>query len=205
MRKQSSIAPQTRNNWLIDLSLFLGALMASITGVYFLFLPVGGYQGGRNPMYGIVILFERHSWEDLHIWFGILMIAAAIVHIIVHWKWIIRMLRQIFYEVVLHEMRLNNRSRMNVLINAALGSGFILAAISGIYLLFVPGGRNAFPDPNFILSRPVWDLVHTWSGIWMIVAAVVHFSIHWKWVTKVTRKLWSSVLPEDGREQVVKM
>jgi hypothetical protein len=49
MRKILSLAPKTRNNWLIDACLFIGALVASITGMYFLFLPVGGYQGGRNP------------------------------------------------------------------------------------------------------------------------------------------------------------
>ena len=204
MRKINSIAPQTRNNWLIDVGLFVGALIASITGIYFLFLPVGGYQGGRNPMYGITILFERHTWEDLHTWFGILMIAAAVVHIIVHWQWIMGMGRRILHEITHHETRFNNRSRFNLLINFAVGLGFTIAAISGIYLLFVPGGRNAIPDPRIIFTRTTWDLIHTWSGIGMIAAAAVHFAIHWKWVTKVTRKLFKSILPASRPGQSTK-
>jgi hypothetical protein len=195
MSKSNSIASQTRNNWFIDAGLFVGALIASLTGIYFLFLPVGGYQGGRNPMYGIVILFERHTWEDLHLWFGILMIAAAVVHILIHWKWIVSMVKRIFYEITHRESRFNNRSRINLLINAAVGISFLLAAISGIYLLFVPGGRNAIPDPQIIFTRTTWDLIHTWSGILMINAAVIHFAIHWKWVTKVTQKLFKSLQP----------
>jgi len=195
MSKSNSIASQTRNNWFIDAGLFVGALIASLTGIYFLFLPVGGYQGGRNPMYGIVILFERHTWEDLHLWFGILMIAAAVVHILIHWKWIVSMVKRIFYEITHRESRFNNRSRINLLINAAVGISFLLAAISGIYLLFVPGGRNAIPDPQIIFTRTTWDLIHTWSGILMINAAVIHFAIHWKWVTKVTQKIFNSLQP----------
>ena len=204
MNRQASVAPQTRNNWLIDLSLLIGAIIASITGIYFLFLPVGGYQGGRNPMYGITILFDRHTWDDLHTWFGILMIVSAVVHIVLHWKWFLSMFKRIAHEIARREQRFNNRSRYNLLINAAVGLGFVLAAISGIYLLFVPGGSNAIPDPMILFSRTTWDLIHTWSGIVMIVAAVVHFAIHWKWVTKVTSKIIKSLQPASRQSQSAK-
>ncbi len=195
MAKQASVAPQTRNNWLIDIALFFGAFIASLSGIYFLFLPVGGYQGGRNAMYGITILFQRETWDDLHTWFGILMIVAAVVHIILHWKWFLSMFKRIAHEIIHRENRFNSRSRYNLLVNLAVGLGFVLAALSGIYLLFVPGGRNAIPDPQIIFTRTTWDLIHTWSGIVMIAAAVVHFAIHWKWVTKVTLKIFKSLQP----------
>jgi len=35
---------------------------------HFLFLPVDGHQGGRNPFFGVLILFDRHSWDDIHAW-----------------------------------------------------------------------------------------------------------------------------------------
>ena len=204
MRKPNAIAPQTRNNWLIDAVLFIGALTASITGIYFLFLPVGGYQGGRNPMYGVTILFERHTWDDLHTWFGILMILAAMVHIIIHWDWFVRMGKRIWHEITQRKSRFNNRSRFNLLINMAVGLGFTIAAISGIYLLFVPGGQNAVPDPQIIFTRTTWDLIHTWSGIVMIAAAALHFAIHWLWVTKVTRKVFKGLVPPSSTNQSTK-
>jgi len=202
MQKQASVATQTRNNWLIDLNLFTGALIASVTGIYFLFLPVGGYQGGRNPMYGVTILFERHTWEDLHTWFGILMIVAAMVHITLHLRWFLSMFKRLAYEIIHRETRFNNRSRFNFLINVIVALGFILAAVSGVYLLFVPGGRNAVSDPYILFSRTTWDLIHTWSGILMIAAAVGHFAIHWKWVTKVTRKMIPSKRPAARQVQL---
>lgn len=204
MAKRTSIAPQTRNNWLIDAALFLGAILASITGIYFLFLPVGGYQGGRNPLYGVTILFVRETWEDLHIWFGILMIAAAAIHIIIHWKWIVNMSRRVFHEIIYRQRKLNGPSRRNLAINAFIGLSFILVAITGIYLLFFPGGRHGVPDPNLLFTRTTWDLIHTWSAIVMIAAAVIHFAIHWKWVTKVTTKMFKSMRPASPQPQSTK-
>lgn len=194
MKKTRAVSRQTRNNWLIDAVLFLGAVVSSITGIYFLFLPVGGYQGGRNPLYGMIIFFQRETWDDLHTWFGILMITAAVIHIVVHWKWIVNMTRRTFHELTRKERRLNARSRFNVGLNMVIGVSFLLAAISGIILLFTPGGRYAVIEPLLFFNRTIIDLIHTWAGILMIEAAVLHFAIHWGWVVKVTRKIIRSVI-----------
>ena len=191
-KTSGSISGQTRNNWLIDAAVFIGAITASLSGIYFLFLPQGGYQGGRNPMYGVTFLFARSTWDDLHTWGGILMIVAAVVHIAIHWKWVVSMTRRVASELT-GKVSLNNRSRFNVVINAIIGISFLVAAITGIYLLFVTGGKRGLPDPMFLFSRTTWDLIHTWAGILMIITAVVHFAIHWKWVVKVTAKVFKSI------------
>ncbi len=38
----------------------------------------------------------------------------------------------------------------------------------------------------FLFSRSTWDLIHTWTGILMIIAAVLHLAQRWKWVVRVT-------------------
>jgi hypothetical protein len=192
MAKTKSLSKQTRNNWLIDSVLLIGAVVSMLTGIYFLFLPVGGYQGGRNPMYGVIILFERETWDDLHTWFGIAMIVAAVIHIVIHWKWIVNMTRRAIQEITRRERRFNSRSRFNVGINMLIGLSFLITAISGIYLLFVTSGRNGITDPMIIFNRTTWDMIHTWAGVVMINAAVIHFTIHWGWVVKVTGKMFRS-------------
>ena len=62
MEKKGLLSAKTKKNWLIDAALALGGVIAALSGIYFLFLPSGGYKGGRNPMYGVTILFERHTW-----------------------------------------------------------------------------------------------------------------------------------------------
>jgi hypothetical protein len=36
---------QTRLNWLIDAAVFISGMVAALSGLYFLFVPSGGYQG----------------------------------------------------------------------------------------------------------------------------------------------------------------
>ena len=192
MSARRTVSPTTRNNWMIDAVMFTSAILVSLSSIYFLALPVGGYQGGRNPYYGIQIIFERHTWEDLHNWGGIAMILIAAVHITLHWSWIVNMTRRVIGDLIGGGKRLNNRSRFNAAINAVIGVSFLIAAISGVYLLFFPGGAHGVPDPRILFARSIWDLIHTWSGIAMILAALVHFAIHWKWVTKVTGKVFGA-------------
>jgi len=191
---KGTVSKQTRNNWLIDTAVFIGGLVAAISGIYFLFLPSGGYQGGRNPFYGITILFSRHTWDDLHTWFGVLMIAAVVVHFAIHWNWVKGTAKRMTRSLSGKGARMNRHGIFNVVVDATVALGFALAAVSGVYFLFVPGSGGAV-DPLFIFSRTTWDLIHTWSGVAMIIAAVIHFAIHWTWVTKVTAKVFRSLLP----------
>jgi cytochrome b subunit of formate dehydrogenase len=193
---KGTVSKQTRNNWLLDAAVFIGALVAAITGIYFLFLPSGGYQGGRNPMYGVTILFSRSTWDDLHTWFGALMIAAAVIHFTIHWNWVKGMAKRMAKSAAGKGVRMNRHGVLNVVVDAAVAIGFLLAAVSGIYFLFAGSGRAA--DPGFIFGRTTWDLIHTWSGVGMIIAAVIHFAIHWRWVTKVTAKVLPSFRPQPA-------
>jgi hypothetical protein len=194
-------ATQTRKKWLLDATVFLSGLVAVLSGIYFLFLPSGGYQGGRNPMYGATILFSRHTWEDLHTWGGVLMIVAAVLHLAVHWRWVKVMSKHTVKALLSKETRLSKGPRFNVAINAVVAISFLLTTVSGIYFLFAPsggfqGGGNTGWDPMFLFSRTTWDLIHTWAGMVFIGAAVVHFWIHWRWIKTMTRRFLLSLLPQ---------
>jgi len=192
-----------RNKWLLFAVVFLSGLVAALSGIYFLFAPSGGYQGGRNPMYGVTILFSRHTWEDLHAWGGVLMIVVAVVHFIIHWRWVKVMSKRTVKALFSREAKLAKGPRLNVAINLVIAVSFLLTAVSGIYLLFAPsggfqGGRNASWDPMFLFSRTTWDLIHTWAGVVFIGAAVVHFWIHWRWIKNTTTRLFLALLPQPG-------
>jgi len=192
--KQQLVSKQTQKNWWIDATLFSGAVISALSGIYFLFLPTGGFQGGRNPFYDIRILFTRQTWENVHTWGGVVMIAAVIIHLAVHWSWVTSMARRTWHELTGKGSSLNSKGRWNLVLNSVVATSFLLVAISGIYFLFVPGGRWA-ADPMFIFSKTTWDLIHTWSSVLLIVAAILHFAIHWKWVTKVTQKMARLIFP----------
>jgi hypothetical protein len=200
MSKRIRMSMQTRTNWLIDAAIFLGGLVAALSGVYFLFLPSGGYQGGRNPAYGVTILFSRHAWDDLHTWGGVLMIVAALLHLAIHWSWVKMMGRRVVNTLRSGRTGLSRGSRLNLALNAVVAVSFLITAASGVYFLFAPadgfqGGRNPGWDVTFLFSRTTWDLIHTWAGVVFIGAAAVHFWIHWRWVKNVTLRFFLSLLP----------
>ncbi len=201
--KPIRLSKQTRANWLIDAAVFLGGLLAAVSGIYFLFLPSGGYRGGRNPYYGIQILFERHTWSDLHLWTGVLMIAAVAVHFAIHWRWVKMMVRRVVTGLTTGSMSMSRPAKLNLLLDAVVALSFAICAVSGIYFLFVPGGHSS-TTAGFLFSPVAWDLVHTWSGVVLITAAVVHLAIHWRWVKNVTVRFFLSLRPQPaaGKESM---
>jgi len=198
MVKPVRMSKQTRVNWLIDAAVFAGAALAMLSGVYFLYLPSGGYQGGRNPWYGVTILFSLHTWEDVHAWAGVLMIAAAAIHFAIHWGWVKMMARRVVNAMRSRGSKLSRGAKLNVLIDVLVACSFVVCAVSGIYFLLGPtggyeGGSNLNWEVGFLFSRTTWDAIHTWSGVVLTVAAGVHFAIHWRWVKNVTLRFFQSL------------
>ena len=77
-------------NYLLDAVIGLAFLLSSVTGIAFLLMGDGGYQGGRNPGYATGLLgLSRGTWSDLHTWGSVVMIAGVVVHVALHWKWIV--------------------------------------------------------------------------------------------------------------------
>jgi hypothetical protein len=193
------LSGRTRHNWLIDVTLFLGALLALLTGMYFLYLPSGGFQGGRNAAYGFTLFFSRQTWDDLHTWGGVLMILAVVVHFAWHWEWVKMMARRVWRILSGDTINFSRGAKINVAVDLGVALGFLATAVSGIYLMFLPrgfqGGANPGWDPGLLFSRLTWDLIHTWGAVVMVIAAMLHFAIHWRWINNVTQRVWRSLMP----------
>jgi len=189
MSKKITMSSQTRANWLIDLTVLVGGLLASLSGIYFMFLPSGGYQGGRNPMYGVTLLFDRHTWDDLHTWTGIAMIVAAVVHFAIHWQWVKTMTRRIVNAITTKGSGLSRGATLNVIVDATVAISFLLTAVSGLYFFIWPS-EGAGISRVILFNSATWDLIHTWAFVIMVGAILIHFWIHWRWVTNVTSRFF---------------
>lgn len=90
------LARQARVNFSLDSLLFIAFVLANVSGlVVWLILPSEGYRGGRNPFYNASLLgLARHDWNDLHLYAGLAMIIALTVHLALHWKWVMCVLRR---------------------------------------------------------------------------------------------------------------
>ena len=196
MNRKNSVSNQTRNNWIIMLLQVAGGLLVVFSSIYFLFLPEGGYQGGRNPYYGVEIIFSRSTWELIHTWSGVFIIATAAIHIPLHWSWIKSMTLRVFRVITGRCNHMSTMGQFNLLINGLIGVSGLIVAISGMYFLLVPGASHSsgLADPMWLFTRVTWDLIHTWSGVIAIAAAVLHFAIHWRWALKVTTKIMTNAV-----------
>lgn len=133
-------------------------------------------------------------------WGGVVMIAIAIIHLILHWSWVGNMTRRMIKELTGKNGIMNRRSLFNLFLNAVVALSFLVAAISSVYFLFVPGGRGIV-DPMFLFSRVTWDLIHTWAGVTLIAAGVIHFGIHWRWVANVSTSISKGLIPAGWSTQ----
>jgi ABC-type dipeptide/oligopeptide/nickel transport system permease subunit len=85
-------------NYILALVMALLALFQAVSGfVLWLVLPRGGgYMGGRGTDGNGIFLWPRDTWIDLHDWTAVALVVIVVVHIILHWGWIIRMTRSYF-------------------------------------------------------------------------------------------------------------
>jgi hypothetical protein len=83
-------------NYWLDVIIALAFILSAISGVVFLFAGSGGYQGGRNPAFQTEILgISRWAWSDLHTWGSLIIITGVLIHLALHWKWIVCMTRKL--------------------------------------------------------------------------------------------------------------
>jgi len=81
-------------NFALDLVIAAAFLLSALSGIVMLLVP-GGYQGGTNPNYGREVLWLGHEqWGDLHTWSSLVMVAGVLVHLVLHWKWIVCMFKK---------------------------------------------------------------------------------------------------------------
>jgi len=71
-------------NYWLDAAIGVTFLLSAISGLVFL-LPIGLSSGS-----GILGL-SYQAWDDLHIWSSLAMITGVLVHLVLHWRWIISM------------------------------------------------------------------------------------------------------------------
>ncbi|MCJ7426549.1 MAG: DUF4405 domain-containing protein [Dehalococcoidales bacterium] len=80
---------KTTRNYLIAMVMALLALVQAVSGfVLWLALPSGG-RGGT-------FLFSRDVWLTIHNRAALVLAAIVVVHIILHWDWIVRTTKSYF-------------------------------------------------------------------------------------------------------------
>lgn len=201
MKLNFGFSKETVRRYFINLAMLFLVLFVTLSSMYFLYVP-GGYQGGRNPRYNMVIIFSRDVWHDIHFWTSIILSAILLMHIILHWKWIKNVLFRMM-RTFKQSLQSGNYIRiLNILDDVFSACFFLVCLISGLILFIVPGGRDTKYLEIFTITRESWKSVHTVSGIGMLAGVAIHLVIHWGWLRKISKRIFNqpeiNAVPENS-------
>ena len=82
-------------NYIVDLVMFVLALLEVISGfvLWLVLSKGGGHMGGRGLITEATFLWPRGTWIVLHNWVAVALLVGVVLHLVLHWRWIVYMTR----------------------------------------------------------------------------------------------------------------
>ncbi len=85
-----------------------------------------------------------------------------------------------------------NKAKRNYLVDTLIGIAFLVAGLSALVFLIPVTwiDFSASTTPTFLgLDFGIWQTLHKWGGIAMLIGVVIHQLLHWNWIISETKKL----------------
>jgi hypothetical protein len=112
----------------------------------------------------------------IHEWLGIGLGVVLLVHVTLHWDWVIRTTRKLFSR--------GGRERFVWLVNLLLLLSMTLCIASGILIseVALPGLGITLPASSF------WRQMHDTTATLTLILVPVHAALRWRWIAGVARR-----------------
>ena len=133
---------------------------------------------GLALLLGFTIAYS-YGWtgDVIHEWLGLGLAAAMLLHITLHWDWVLRTTRRL--------LRPRGRDKLIWAVNLALLAAMTLCMTSGILI-----SRVALPYLDiFPAGGPFWSRMHELSAEATLGLVPVHLALRWRWLMRVGRRL----------------
>jgi hypothetical protein len=126
----------------------------------------------------LLVMEPSLSGEAIHEWLGMGMLAVVVVHLVIHWNWIINVGGQFF-------KKLWHSSRLKFVVDSLLFVAFITVSLSGILI-----SRTALPALGINLGQVgmAWRRLHSLAADTSILLVGLHFALNWGWVVNTFKK-----------------
>jgi len=119
----------------------------------------------------VVDMEEHFTGLQIHELLGVFIGAAIIIHLILHWNWILNVTRAFFKKLV-HE------SRLNYLLNIALFADVATLIVTGILISRTLGlDLSAVQESSRTLEQ-----LHRLTADLSLLIVALHVALHWKWI-----------------------
>jgi Domain of unknown function (DUF4405) len=113
----------------------------------------------------------------IHEWLGIGLGIALLLHLTLHWDWVVRTTRRLVSP--------RGHDKLIWLVNLALMFAMVLCVASGIAI-----SRVALPELGiYPLQTPFWFRLHVLTAEVTVGLVPVHVALRWRWIAGVGRRL----------------
>ncbi len=114
----------------------------------------------------------------IHEWWGLALGLVLLVHLTLHWDWVLRTTRRMFTR--------RGRDRLIWVVNLALLVSMTLCIASGVLISLV-----ALPALG-LGTRPndFWRSLHSSTADLTLLLVPVHAALRWRWIVSVARRLF---------------
>jgi len=148
-RQKKKISP-TKVNYLLDIAIFIAFLLA---------------------------MEPRLTNIAIHEWLSIAFAATIIVHLLLHWQWLVATTRRFLRKVA-------RQARLNYILNALFFIDMTLIIFTGIMISEV-----ALPQLGIrVASDFFWRQLHSMTADAGVLILGLHVALHWKWILNTTKR-----------------
>ena len=113
----------------------------------------------------------------VHEWLGIGLGLALLLHLTLHWDWVVRTTRRLLAR--------RGRDRLIYLVNLALLISMTLCVTSGILISEVALRTLGISVPQ----SPFWGQMHSTTATLTLALVPVHAALRWRWIVSVGKRL----------------
>jgi hypothetical protein len=158
---QRLTSSSTVRNLMVDTTIFVGFLLATA---------------------------PRVTGQTIHEWLGLAFGVGIITHLLLHWKWIVNVVRRFF-------SKLPGQVRINSILNSLLFIAMTLIIFSGIMsskVVLSTFGLSGSHDA-------IWRWLHASATNVALIIVALHVALHWKWIVGTAKRYtWQPIF---GRRQ----
>ena len=138
---------------------------------------------------GFLLATDPHATgQTIHEWLGLAFGAGIITHLLLHWKWIVNVVRRFF-------SKLPGQVRINALLNSLLFIAMTLIIFSGIMISKVVLSTFGLSGSH----DAIWRWLHTSATNVTLIIVGLHVALHWKWIVSTIKRYTGQ--PIFGRRQ----
>lgn len=111
-----------------------------------------------------------------HEWISLAFVGTALVHLALHADWVARVVRRYFNGA-------STRSRLLLALDTLTGATVTTVTVSGLAVSTAIAGVLGLSWS----AAPVWRTLHATSATAVLLLAIAHVTVHWKWIATACR------------------